>query len=41
MVDGEYSKNNYKSSKISIGAVTKNPEMLKIIPDRHKTKRIS
>ena len=41
MIDGEYSKNNYKSSKISIGAVRKNPEMLKIIPDRHKTKKIS
>ena len=32
MADSEYSKNNNKSSKISIGTVMKNPEMLKIIP---------
>ena len=33
MVDSEYSIDNYKSSKISIGAVIKNPEVLKFVPD--------
>ena len=31
MVDNEYSTDNYKSSKISIGAVIKNPEILKSV----------
>ena len=30
------STDNYKSSKISIGAVIKNPEMLKFVPDHLK-----
>ena len=38
MVDIEYSADNYKSSKISIGAIVKNPEMLKFVPDHLKTK---
>ena len=30
---------NYKSSKISIGAIIKNPEMLKFVSDHLKTKK--
>ena len=37
MVGSEYSTDNYKSSKISIGAIIKNP-MLKFVPDHLKTK---
>ena len=33
MVDSEYSMEIYKSVKISIGAVTRNPELLKFVPD--------
>ena len=29
----------YKSLNISIGTVTKNPEMLKFVPERLKTKK--
>ena len=29
----------YKSLKFSIGTVMKNPEMLKFVPDRLKTKK--
>ena len=29
----------YKSVKISIGTVMRNPEMLKFVPDRLKTKK--
>ena len=39
MVDSKYSTDNYKSSKISIGVVIKNPELLKFVPDHLKTKR--
>ena len=40
MVGSEYSlDSNYKSSKISIGAIIKNPEMLSMIPDNLKTKK--
>ena len=38
MIDIEYSMNIYKSSKISIGIVMKNLEMLKFVPDHLKTK---
>ena len=38
MVDSEYSTDNYKSSKISIGAIMKNPEMLRLVPDHLQTK---
>ena len=38
MVDSAYSTGNYKSSKINIGAVIKNLEMLKFVPDHLKTK---
>ena len=39
MVDSEYSTSDCKSSKISIGAIMKNPEMLRLIPDHLKTKK--
>ena len=35
-----YYKHNYEPSKISIGAVIKNPEMLKSVPDYLKTKQM-
>ena len=38
MVDSAYIVNIYKSVKVSIGTVVKNPEMLKFIPDHLKTK---
>ena len=38
MVDSEYSMDIYKSVKISVGRVMRNPEMLKFIPDHLKTK---
>ena len=44
MVDSEYSRDNRKTSKIhkkykksGIGTVIKNPKMLRLIPDHHKT----
>ena len=40
MVDSEYSPDNYNSSKISIGAIIKNPDMLKFVPDHLKTKKM-
>ena len=40
MVDSEYSTDNYRFSKISIGAVIKNPEMLKFVSNRYKTKKM-
>ena len=39
MVESEYSKNNYKSSNISIGTVIKNPEILEFVPDHLKFKK--
>ena len=38
MVDREYSTNMYKSLKISIRTVMRNPEMLKFISDHPKLK---
>ena len=38
MVDSEYSMNIYKSVRINIGTVMKNPEMLKFVLDHLKTK---
>ena len=38
MVGSEYSMNIYKSVKISIETLMKNPEMLKFVPDHLKTK---
>ena len=40
MVNSEYSPDNYKSSKISIGSIIKNPELLRFIPDHLKTTKI-
>ena len=34
MVDSEYSTGNYKSLKISIVSIIKNPETLKFVPDQ-------
>ena len=41
MVDNEYSMDIYKSVKISIGTVIRNPEMLKFVPDHLKAKKIN
>ena len=41
MVDSKYSPGDYKSSKISIPAIMKNPEMLRLVPDQLKTKKMS
>ena len=38
MVDSEYSKDNCKPSKINIGAIIKNQEIVKLVPDHLKTK---
>ena len=40
MVDSEYSMDIYKSVKISIGTVMKNPEMLEIVPDHLKSRKM-
>ena len=41
MVDSEYNPYNYKSLKISIGAVIKNEEIfLKYCPDRYMTQKM-
>ena len=37
MVDSEYSMEIYKSEKISIGTIMKNPEILKFVPDYLRT----
>ena len=39
MVDSENSPDNYKTFKISIGAIIKNPEILKFVPDHLKIKK--
>ena len=40
MVDSEYSTDNSKSSKISIEAIMKNPEMLRLVPNHLKTEKM-
>ena len=40
MVDSEYSPYSYRSLNISIRSMTKNPEMLRFVPDHLKTKKI-
>ena len=40
MVDSEYGMGIYKSVKISIATVMKNPQMLKFIPGHIKTKQM-
>ena len=39
MFDSEYTMGIYKSVKISIGTVMRNPEMLLFVPDYVKTKK--
>ena len=39
MVDNKYSEDNYKSLKINIGAIIKNPEMLSLFLIVLKQKR--
>ena len=39
MVDSEYSTENYNSSKISIGTLMINPEILKFVPYYFNTKK--
>ena len=38
MFDNKYSPANYKSLKKGIGAIIKNPETLRLVPDHLKTK---
>ena len=40
MGDSEYNSDGYRSPKISIGATIKSPEILKLVPDKLKTKLI-
>ena len=40
IVDSEYSPGNFKFSKISIGTIIKNPEILKLVSDHLKTKKV-
>ena len=40
MIDSECNTGGHNSSKISIGAVIKNPEMLKFVPDYLKIKQM-
>ena len=40
MVNREYSTHNYKFSKISTGATMKNPDMLRLVSDHLKTKKM-
>ena len=39
MVDSEYSMDIYKSVKVGIGTVMKNPEMLQFVSNHVKTKK--
>ena len=39
MADSEYNMDIYKSVEINIGAVMRNPEILKFLPDHLKTKK--
>ena len=41
MVDSKYSTDDCKSLKINIRAIMKNPEMLRLVPDQLKTKKMS
>ena len=40
MADSEYNMDIYKSGKISIGTVMRNPEKLKLVPHYLKTKKM-
>ena len=39
MFDSENSTDNCKTLQISIGTITKKPEMLKFVPDHRETKK--
>ena len=38
MVDSKYSSDNYKTLKTSTGAIIKDPEMLRFVPDHLNAK---
>ena len=40
MVDSEYSPDSYKFSKISSGAMKKNPEILRFVLDQRKIQKM-
>ena len=40
MIDSEYSIGTYKTVKINIGTVMRNPKMLNHVPDHPKTKKV-
>ena len=40
MVDNKYSSDNYKTLKIGTGAVIKDLEMLRFVPNHLKTKKM-
>ena len=40
MFDSKYSPGNYKSSKIKIETIIKNPKTLRFVPDHLKTKKM-
>ena len=40
MVDSEYSRENYESSKVGIGAIIKDRKMLRLVPVYLKTKKM-
>ena len=40
MAGSRYSLDNLKTLKISVGAVVKNPEMLRFVPDHLKSKKV-
>ena len=40
MIDSEYSTDYYKSSKLNIGEIIKDPEMVRLVPDYLITKKM-
>ena len=40
MIGSEYRVNNYMYLKISIGAITKNPKVLRFVPNHLKTTKM-
>ena len=40
MIDSKYSMDIYKSTKVSIETVMKNPELIKFVPDHFQTKKL-
>ena len=41
MIESDNSPENYKTLKISVAEIMKNPEMLKLLSDRIKPKKMS